>query len=158
MALWKTNDGKKTIRRKIALWIGYAMLATVIVTSVMLINLRHRMAAAEAENSLMVERIGALQSANKSLYESFNTMVKLREFDSQRIADLGEGLSEQSVTHERVKNRLTKLENDNASVRQFLDTPRPVDFDVCLLDDSCAGNPDKDGVRHPAKAATGKVR
>lgn len=134
------------------------MLATIIVTSVMVINLRHRVAETEGKNKLMEHHIAALQSANQSLFDSYNTMRELRGIDSEHLAELGAGLTEQGVKHERMRTLLDQLENDNASVRQLLETRLPPGIAGCMLDDSCTSDTDKNGVRDPSKTAAGSVR
>lgn len=127
-------------RKKIALWIGYGLLLTVIVTTVLVINLRHRVKETELQNQLLTKDFDTLREANDSLALSFKTITTLRDIDSRMIANLGEDLGEQRVSQERFRSRLTQLEFDNASVRQFLDTPSPVVSDripSCVLDDSC---------------------
>lgn len=157
MALWKTADGKKKIRSRMLLWIGYAMLAVVIVTTVMVINLRHRVEVTELKNQVLEGDLEKVKSANESLVDSFNLMRRLRDLDSGKIAGLGEDLSSQRVNHAQVQSRLTQLEIDNASVRQFLDTPTPDDVVGCVLDDSC-GSQNRTGVRPATKATEGAVR
>lgn len=116
------------------------MLVAVIITTVMVINLRQRVQITELESQLLAKDFDKLRTANESLAKSFDTMKKLREVDSRVVAELGTDLIEQGNRAAEVRSRLTKLEFENASVRQFLDTPSPVisdDVPTCMLDDSC---------------------
>lgn len=134
---------KATIRSKAQLWIGYFLLASVIVLGciaaynfTMRLKQDAKITTLQGKVDRAETRVQLVEEVNKQQAEALETIKGLNSVNDTMLSGLAADMEALRVRDRTTYTRLAALEKSNEAVRQYLNArvPDPV---ACLLDQSC---------------------
>lgn len=158
--MFKLSDATMgVVRGKMQLWIGYALIAAVIVLGAVAtynyatrLKLDNKVTSLEGKVSAAEDRVKLVEEVNQQQAEALDTIRGLNDVNDTMLSGLAADMEALRVGDRTTFTRLAALEKSNEAVRQYLNTvvPAPVG---CLLDRSCpdtGGNGVPPAERRPA--------
>jgi hypothetical protein len=156
------NLTKATIKSKMQLWIGYFLLAAVLVLAgvasynyVTRLKLDNKVTTLEGKVTAAENRVKLVEEVNQQQADALDTIKSLNGVNDTMLKGLATDMEALRVRDRTAFNRLAALEKSNEAVRKYLNTvvPAPVG---CVLDRTCP-DPDGDGVPATQRGAAATV-
>ena len=116
--------------------IEYALIALAITGAATAIALWYRTNYLEACNDELRKRVVNVEAINEAQDKTISDLQALRQQDAAVMAGLVTDYAKLSKSDATARKKLSKLEKQNANVRDYLDQPLPPEL-VCMLNNSC---------------------
>lgn len=162
--MFKISDTlKSTIRAKAQLYIGYFLLAAVLVLAavatynyVTRLKLDTKVTSLEGKLGSAEARVKAVEEVNEQQAQAIQTINRLTDVSDTMLQGLATDVNALRVRDSTAFNRLATLEKSNEAVRAYLNSavPAPVG---CVLDRTCADQ-DADGIPRAERGPAPAVR
>lgn len=155
---------KATIKSKAQLWIGYFLIACVIVLGavatynyVTRLRLDTKVAKLEGDVARAKDRVKLVEEVNEQQAQAIETIRGLNAVNDTILTGLAADMESLRVRDRTAFERLAALEKSNEAVRTYLNTvvPAPVG---CVLDQSCPADANGGGVPPAKRGGTGQVQ
>lgn len=116
--------------------IEYVLIALAIAGAATAIALWYRTNYLEAHNDELRERVVSVEVINEAQDKTISDLQALRQQDAAVMAGLVTDYAKLSKSDVTARKKLSELEKQNASVRDYLDQPLPHEL-ACMLNNSC---------------------
>lgn len=116
--------------------IEYVLIALAITGAATAIALWYRTNYLEAHNDELRERVVNVEAINEAQDKTISDLQALRQQDAAAMAGLVTDYAKLSKSDATARKKLSELEKQNASVRDYLDQPLPHEL-ACMLNNSC---------------------
>lgn len=146
------------LRTKKRLAIEYGMIAAVVTLAGTTLALWSQKGKQARQLQATEQRVTVLELVQEQNVATIEDLKRLRHNDARALDGLLTDFKELSARDTQVRQRLRILEQSNEAIRDYLDTPIPLEL-RCLLDATCypgngPGNQDRASVtaQEPARA------
>ena len=116
--------------------IEYVLIALAVAGAATAIALWYRTNYLEACNDELRKRVVNVEAINEAQDKTISDLQALRQQDAAAMAGLVTDYAKLSKSDATARKKLSKLEKQNANVRDYLDQPLPPEL-VCMLNNSC---------------------
>jgi septal ring factor EnvC (AmiA/AmiB activator) len=138
---WGKGTAVPFIQNNAKTAICYFLIAMVIASASLAVTmwfqrerLDRKLETAQGKIGALERKVIAVETINREQQGQIENLASLREIDAKALTGLNDDYRELDARDARMHNKLNKLENTNATVRGYLDTPVPDDLRKLLND------------------------